>query len=170
VVRYVWDKVRFAAVPVLSLPQLLAAAVPAILTVESLSVAARARTDHHMQAMAAPLHILACMLQAMDGMGSRAAVQELESSAEPKPSERGVVKGKPLCLPFFHSGFGSSPVCPCLPFFLTPSVSFYLSLDSAILHYPATNKKERREYKLRNGVPAFSSLPYVSHPLYYIYK
>jgi hypothetical protein len=23
----------------------------------------------------------------------------------------------------------------------TPSVSFYLSLDSAILHYPATNKK-----------------------------
>jgi hypothetical protein len=28
----------------------------------------------------------------------------------------------------------------------TPSVSFYLSLDSAILHYPATNKKKRREY------------------------
>jgi hypothetical protein len=30
----------------------------------------------------------------------------------------------------------------------TPSVSFYLSRDSAILHYPATNKKKRREYKL----------------------
>jgi serine/threonine protein kinase len=27
----------------------------------------------------------------------------------------------------------------------TPSVSFYLSLDSAILHYPATNKKKRWE-------------------------
>jgi hypothetical protein len=33
----------------------------------------------------------------------------------------------------------------------TPSVSFYLSLDSVILHYPATNKKKRREYKL-NGL------------------
>jgi hypothetical protein len=30
--------------------------------------------------------------------------------------------------------------------FTTPSVSFYLSLDSVILHYPATNKKKRREY------------------------
>jgi hypothetical protein len=30
----------------------------------------------------------------------------------------------------------------------TPSVSFYLSLDSAILHYPATYKKKRREYNL----------------------
>jgi hypothetical protein len=30
--------------------------------------------------------------------------------------------------------------------FTTLSVSFYLSLDSAILHYPATNKKKRREY------------------------
>jgi hypothetical protein len=29
----------------------------------------------------------------------------------------------------------------------TPSVSFYLSLGSVILHYPATNKKKRREYK-----------------------
>ena len=28
----------------------------------------------------------------------------------------------------------------------TPSVSFYLSLDSVKLHYPATNKKKRREY------------------------
>jgi hypothetical protein len=28
---------------------------------------------------------------------------------------------------------------------ITPSVSFYLSLDSAILHYPATNKMKRRE-------------------------
>jgi hypothetical protein len=28
----------------------------------------------------------------------------------------------------------------------TPSVSFYLSLDSIKLHYPATNKKKRREY------------------------
>jgi hypothetical protein len=27
----------------------------------------------------------------------------------------------------------------------TPSVSFYLSLDSAKLHYPAINKKKRRE-------------------------
>jgi hypothetical protein len=31
---------------------------------------------------------------------------------------------------------------------VTPSVSFYLSLDSAILPYPATNKKKRREYYL----------------------
>jgi hypothetical protein len=30
----------------------------------------------------------------------------------------------------------------------TPYVSFYLSLDSEILHYPATNKKKRREYIL----------------------
>ena len=30
----------------------------------------------------------------------------------------------------------------------TPSVSFYLSLDSVKLHYPATNKKKRREYFL----------------------
>jgi hypothetical protein len=29
----------------------------------------------------------------------------------------------------------------------TPSVSFYLSLDSVKLHYPATNKKKRREYR-----------------------
>jgi hypothetical protein len=29
---------------------------------------------------------------------------------------------------------------------ITPSVSFYLSLDSVKLHYPATNKKKRREY------------------------
>jgi hypothetical protein len=28
----------------------------------------------------------------------------------------------------------------------TPSVSFYLSLDSVILYYSATNKKKRREY------------------------
>jgi hypothetical protein len=27
----------------------------------------------------------------------------------------------------------------------TSSVSFYLSLDSVKLHYPATNKKKRRE-------------------------
>jgi hypothetical protein len=32
----------------------------------------------------------------------------------------------------------------------TPSVSFYLSLDSAILHYPAKNKKKRREYVVGN--------------------
>jgi hypothetical protein len=31
----------------------------------------------------------------------------------------------------------------------TPSVSFYLSLDSVKLHYPATNKKKRREYDVR---------------------
>jgi hypothetical protein len=30
----------------------------------------------------------------------------------------------------------------------TPSVYFYLSLDSVKLHYPATNKKKRREYLL----------------------
>jgi hypothetical protein len=30
----------------------------------------------------------------------------------------------------------------------TSSVSFYLSLDSTILHYPATNKKKRKEYYL----------------------
>jgi hypothetical protein len=35
---------------------------------------------------------------------------------------------------------------PLLTYVRTPSVSFYLSLDSAILHYPATNKKKRREY------------------------
>jgi hypothetical protein len=29
----------------------------------------------------------------------------------------------------------------------TPSVSFLLSLDSSILHYPATTKTKRREYK-----------------------
>jgi hypothetical protein len=34
--------------------------------------------------------------------------------------------------------------CGLLQFF-TPSFSFYLSLDSAKLHYPATNKKKRRE-------------------------
>jgi hypothetical protein len=40
------------------------------------------------------------------------------------------------------------PRCPSPRMELTtPSVSFYLSLDSAILHYPATNKKKRREYK-----------------------
>lgn len=33
-------------------------------------------------------------------------------------------------------------------FVVTPSVSFYLSLDSAILYYPATSKKKRREYVL----------------------
>jgi hypothetical protein len=30
--------------------------------------------------------------------------------------------------------------------FTTPSVSFYLSLNSVKLHYSATNKKKRREY------------------------
>jgi hypothetical protein len=34
----------------------------------------------------------------------------------------------------------------------TPSVSFYLSPDSAILHYPATNKKKRREYYFSRGI------------------
>jgi hypothetical protein len=33
----------------------------------------------------------------------------------------------------------------------TPSVSFYLSLDSVILHYPAKNKKKRREYVRRSS-------------------
>jgi hypothetical protein len=33
-----------------------------------------------------------------------------------------------------------------LPLSHTPSVSFYLSLDSVKLHYPAINKKKRREY------------------------
>jgi hypothetical protein len=32
----------------------------------------------------------------------------------------------------------------------TPSVYFYFSLDSAKLHYPATNKKKRREYLVRS--------------------
>jgi hypothetical protein len=43
---------------------------------------------------------------------------------------------------------------------ITPSVSFYLSLDSVILHYPATNKKKRREYNGRNGThfPALESI------------
>jgi hypothetical protein len=39
----------------------------------------------------------------------------------------------------------------------TPSVSFYLSLDSAKLHYPATNKKKRREYMLSDKI----KVPYV---------
>jgi hypothetical protein len=34
----------------------------------------------------------------------------------------------------------------------TPSVSFYLSLDSAILHYQAKNKKKRREYPSSKGL------------------
>jgi hypothetical protein len=38
----------------------------------------------------------------------------------------------------------------------TLSVSFYLSLDSEKLHYPATNKKKRREYLL--FYEAFASL------------
>jgi hypothetical protein len=31
---------------------------------------------------------------------------------------------------------------------------FYLSLDSAKLHYPATNKKKRREYQLKFSLSA----------------
>jgi hypothetical protein len=42
----------------------------------------------------------------------------------------------------------------------TPSVSFYLSLDSAILHYPATNKKKRREYE-RNGLDLLAPLFFI---------
>jgi hypothetical protein len=46
----------------------------------------------------------------------------------------------------------------------TPSVSFYLSLDSAKLHYPATNKKKRREYKLekQSGYESFRPIKLVS--------
>jgi hypothetical protein len=33
-----------------------------------------------------------------------------------------------------------------------PSVSFYLSRDSVKLHYPATNKKKRREYYTKMAV------------------
>jgi hypothetical protein len=40
----------------------------------------------------------------------------------------------------------------CVALFYTPSVSFYLSLDSVILHYPVTNKKKRREYDLENPI------------------
>jgi hypothetical protein len=95
-----WVVVRYALlpavpVPVLSLPRLPScAAVPAILTVESLSVAARAHTDHHMQAMA-PYAASDCMLPWM-GWGR----------GRPGELSRGVVKGKPP--PFFHSRFGSS--------------------------------------------------------------
>jgi hypothetical protein len=32
-----------------------------------------------------------------------------------------------------------------------PSVSFYLSLDNVILHYPATNKKKRGEVRANKG-------------------
>jgi hypothetical protein len=39
----------------------------------------------------------------------------------------------------------------------TPSVSFYLSLDSVILHYPATNKKKRREYCMSVGTHEMSN-------------
>jgi hypothetical protein len=39
-------------------------------------------------------------------------------------------------------------VCKTMSIIITPSVSFYLSLDSVILYYPATNKKKRREYFL----------------------
>jgi hypothetical protein len=34
------------------------------------------------------------------------------------------------------------------------SVSFYLSLDSVKLHYPATNKKKRMEYMLMTILPS----------------
>jgi hypothetical protein len=42
----------------------------------------------------------------------------------------------------FHQFWWNQPI----PYVYTPSVSFYLSLDSAKLHYPATNKKKQREY------------------------
>jgi hypothetical protein len=42
--------------------------------------------------------------------------------------------------------FGTVPPILNRALCITPSVSFYLSLDSVILHYPATNKKKRREY------------------------
>jgi hypothetical protein len=38
----------------------------------------------------------------------------------------------------------------------TPSVSFYLSLDNAKFHYPATNKKKRREYIFLKERPFYS--------------
>jgi hypothetical protein len=40
----------------------------------------------------------------------------------------------------------------------TPSVSFYLSLDSVILHYPATNKKKRREYYSTQLTPLLDTI------------
>jgi hypothetical protein len=43
------------------------------------------------------------------------------------------------------------------PVMCTPSVSFYLSLDSAKLHYLATNKKKRREYTIYPPAAAGSS-------------
>jgi hypothetical protein len=57
----------------------------------------------------------------------------------------------------------------------TPSVSFYKSLDSAKLHYPATNKKKRREYIRRQLRPLDWShsimhqyMQLVALPLYWI--
>jgi hypothetical protein len=42
------------------------------------------------------------------------------------------------------AGQTASPPPRCRRIFSTPSVSFYLSLDSVKLHCPATNKKKRR--------------------------
>jgi hypothetical protein len=48
--------------------------------------------------------------------------------------------------------------------FATPSVSFYLSLDSAILNYPATNKKKRKEYGRESARAQGPGWPTVSGP------
>jgi hypothetical protein len=48
----------------------------------------------------------------------------------------------------------------------TPSVSFYLSLDSVKLHYPATNKKKRREYYSLTDIFVCYSLFFV--PLFFL--
>jgi hypothetical protein len=57
---------------------------------------------------------------------------------------------------------------------ITSSVSFYLSLDSVILHYPATNKKKRSEYVLsENSVPLNKSIEMhtiYSHAYLFLYN
>ena len=50
-------------------------------------------------------------------------------------------------------------MCTCIN--TIPSVSFYMSLDSVKLHYPATNKKKRREY-----VIYVCHTPFPSYALY----
>jgi hypothetical protein len=62
----------------------------------------------------------------------------------------------------------------CNQMICTPFVFFYLSLDSAILHYPATNKKKRREYHFLFLIFYITlylfSLPSTSSFIYFIYE
>jgi hypothetical protein len=68
--------------------------------------------------------LLAIRLEVLGGQASRSASRGLEHCMEKKTTEHHT---PPLLI-------------------YTPSVSFYLSLDSVKLHYPATNKKKRKKY------------------------